>query len=116
MILSVNSTWCALHIITRSSGRFVGQREFCPTLHALMAVLSAAPVASADGIGAANVTLLRQLARADGLVLRPDVPAMPNFLLSFRTFWSVDSVFETIPNSTRLFLLSLFGSGLKFPF
>jgi len=42
-----------------------------------MAVLSAGPVASSDGIRSANVSLLRQLARRDGLVLRPDLPAMP---------------------------------------
>ena len=62
--------------VANKNGMWIGQHEACPTLHALMAVLSAAPVASADGVGSTNATLLRQLARADGLVLRPDRPTM----------------------------------------
>jgi len=49
-------------------------REGCPVLHAFMATLSTAPVAISDGVGSANQTLVTQLVRSDGLVLRPDRP------------------------------------------
>lgn len=60
--------------VTNPSINIYKQKENCPTLHGLMAVLSTAPVAISDGVDMANVSLVQQLVRQDGLVLKPDEP------------------------------------------
>jgi hypothetical protein len=50
--------------------------EFAPTREgeALFAALSGGPVGVGDRIGAADVALIRRTCRADGVLVRPDVP------------------------------------------
>merc|ERR1719253_1003393 len=44
--------------------------------HAVAAALSAGPVAFSDGPGLANKSLVMQTCREDGVLLKPDSPAM----------------------------------------
>ena len=53
-----------------------GLQETFPELHALVACLTAGPVAIGDGIGDADATLVRRTARSDGVLLKPDRPAL----------------------------------------
>lgn len=57
----------------RDSGRNGMDAE----LHAIGALLSTGPVGLGDYAGAVNATLLRRLARGDGILLRPDRPLGP---------------------------------------
>ena len=45
-------------------------------LHAISAALSTGPVGFSDGLGFADVALIYRTCRADGLLLRPDAPAV----------------------------------------
>lgn len=46
-------------------------------LHAVNAVLSTSVVGLGDWLGMTNATLVRRMARADGILLKPDRPLMP---------------------------------------
>jgi hypothetical protein len=46
-----------------------------PLLHTLVAALSAGPVAPSDKMGYPNLKILMQATRADGVLLKPDIPA-----------------------------------------
>ena len=52
-----------------------GLQEPFPKLHALVAALSAGPVAAGDGSGDLDVALLMRTCRDDGRLLKPDRPA-----------------------------------------
>ncbi len=51
-------------------------RELHPSLHTAISALSGGPVGPGDRIGGEDVGLLRKLARADGMLLKPDRPSM----------------------------------------
>lgn len=51
-------------------------QEAFPELQALVSVLTAGPVAVADGIGDTDATLAKRTCRADGVLLKPDRPAL----------------------------------------
>eukprot|EP01047_Picozoa_sp_COSAG01_P010865 COSAG01_NODE_469_length_16584_cov_10.725265_11_plen_306_part_00 len=73
------------------SGAFNGQ-EGNPTVHALMAILSAAYVTCSDGVGSANVTLLSRLYRADGVLLKPTRPVTAIDAQLLHSVWSSTAV------------------------
>merc|ERR1712178_209912 len=54
---------------------FKGYHEQNAATHALMSLLSMAHVTFSDAVGESNATLLKQLIRSDGLLLKPDRPA-----------------------------------------
>ena len=54
-----------------------GLQEANSELQALVSALLAGPVAVADGIGDTDARLVRRLARADGVLLKPDRPMVP---------------------------------------
>ena len=62
---------------TAPGGSLKGYHERYPELHAAVSALSAGPVSPSDAPGAANVSLLMRTCRADGVLLKPDAPAMP---------------------------------------
>ena len=54
---------------------FSGYHETNAATHALMALLSMAHVTFSDAVGETNKTLVMQLIRSDGMLLKPDRPA-----------------------------------------
>jgi hypothetical protein len=54
---------------------FAGYHETGASTHALMALLSMAHVTFSDAVGESNGTLIRQLIRSDGMLLKADRPA-----------------------------------------
>ena len=64
----------SLHTITAPSPP-AGYHERNAATHALMSLLSMAHVTFGDAVGESNKTLLMQLIRADGLLLKADRPA-----------------------------------------
>jgi len=60
-----------------SSGQRVIRDEKRPEEETLISILSAAMVGPGDKIGFINKPLLMRTCRADGLLLKPDIPAMP---------------------------------------
>lgn len=54
---------------------FAGYHETGAATHALMALLSMAHVTFSDAVGETNSTLVKQLIRADGMLLKADRPA-----------------------------------------
>jgi hypothetical protein len=60
-----------------ASGQRLGRNERRPFEEALISNLSAGPVGPADKIGAADPELLRRTCRQDGVLLKPDRPALP---------------------------------------
>ena len=59
-----------------TSSRFKGYSEKASKLHAVVSILSAGPVAPSDGVNGSDVELIRRMHRDDGLLLKPDFPAM----------------------------------------
>ncbi|XP_065194238.1 uncharacterized protein LOC135825553 [Sycon ciliatum] len=60
-----------------SGEKFKGFHELGSHLHAVVSILSAGPVAPADAVNGSDIDLLMSLCREDGLLLKPDLPAMP---------------------------------------
>merc|ERR1719329_1402090 len=54
---------------------FYNYTESDPLTHALMSLLSMAPVTFSDAVGATNRSLVMMTCREDGLLLKPDRPA-----------------------------------------
>ena len=54
-----------------------GLQEGLPELQALVAALSAGPIAPGDGIGDTDVDLVMRTCRADGILLKPERPIFP---------------------------------------
>lgn len=52
-----------------------GLQEKYPELQAVASAMTAGPIASCDGVGDHDPVLLKRLARADGVLLKPDHPA-----------------------------------------
>jgi hypothetical protein len=69
------------NVLARALGLWPYKDVFRSALHAkdreieaLLAALSAGPVGIGDGVGEADPALIRRVCRADGLLVRPDVP------------------------------------------
>ena len=62
---------------TTPSGGLHNYHELYPELHAAVSAISAGPVSPSDGPGDANVSLIMRTCRTDGVLLKPDAPAMP---------------------------------------
>lgn len=59
-----------------SGGPFSRFVESAPRLHAVVSVLSAGPVTPSDGVGGSDVDLLGRICRSNGIILKPDRPAI----------------------------------------
>lgn len=51
-------------------------QESYPLTHAIASSMSAGPITPSDGIGGSDQTLIMRMCAADGLLLKPDVPAI----------------------------------------
>tara|TARA_B110000208_G_scaffold84623_1_gene107310 strand:+ start:442 stop:1851 length:1410 start_codon:yes stop_codon:yes gene_type:complete len=75
---SKDNFWTSYRDLTSLGyGADSGRNGMDAELHALGALLSTGPVGIGDYIGMLNATLVRRLARADGILLRPDRPLAP---------------------------------------
>lgn len=63
-------------MVIKSDAKFYNFTEPYPITHAVVSVLSSGPVASSDGLGFANTSLIMKVCRLDGLILKPDRPAV----------------------------------------
>jgi hypothetical protein len=78
----IRDRWDAMLFVSRLAGA-TGLWPFTDALSSnsvkdvLLATLTAGPVASGDPLGTANVANLRQAVRADGVIVKPDVPIVP---------------------------------------
>ena len=63
-------------MVIKPDAKFYQYTEPYPITHAVVSVFSAGPVAPSDGINGANVTLIMRTCREDGLLLKPDRPAI----------------------------------------
>ena len=84
-LLPYKDTFISNYTSTQKSGRswskdqtqwpsFSGYHETNAATHALMSLLSMAHVTFGDAVGETNKTLIMQLIRADGMLLKPDRP------------------------------------------
>jgi hypothetical protein len=62
--------------------KFLNFTEPFPYTHALASALSAGPISPGDGVGGSDAALVRSLCRADGILLKPERPA-----ISMDTYW-----------------------------
>ena len=63
-------------VVLHPDAKFYNFTEPYPITHAVVSVLSAGPIAPSDGIGGANYSLIIRTCRVDGMILKPDRPAV----------------------------------------
>jgi hypothetical protein len=85
--MSANQDWATTTCLQGNTGpeststslkpEWFGLQEGLPELQALVAALSAGPIAPGDGIGDTDVDLVLRTCRSDGILLKPERPIFP---------------------------------------